>query len=279
MRSWVDAATELKPFRQAVHTILRGISGATDLQDIMIMKGGILLALGYWSTRFTTDIDFSTETRLPDFDVEGFVARLDAELARAVDELDYGVDCRVQRWEQRPPDPDASFPTIRINVGYADRGDTRAHRRLSRKNAPHVVKVDFSLNEPRGEPEVFEIDDGRSIQVYSFHDLVAEKYRAVLQQVVRNRFRRQDVYDLHLLLRSREPGIDETTRSKMLHSLKEKSAARSLIVNRESMRDPEIVRRSREDYRLLQNEIEGELPDFDEAYDAVRRFYEDLPWR
>ena len=242
------------------------------------MKGGILLALGYESTRFTRDIDFSTEIMLQEFNVEEFIAKFDAALVDTIDQLEYDIDCKVQGCKQQPPRENATFPTFEIRVGYANRSDQRAHRRLMRKMAIQVVMVDLSLNEPRGEPELFEIEEGRSIQIYSFHDLVGEKYRAVLQQEVRNRLRRQDIYDLHLLLTSRDSSATEETKLNILHSLKEKAAARDLVIDHQSMRNTEIIRRSREEYSLLEHEIEGVLPEFDEAYDLVRSFYENLPW-
>lgn len=242
------------------------------------MKGGILLALGYESTRFTRDIDFSTEQTLNEFNAKDFIARFAAALVESVDKLQYDIDCRVQGWKQQPPREDATFPTIQIKVGYANRTNRGAHRRLMRGGAVHIVRIDFSLNEPRGDPELFEIEDGQSIQIYSFHDLVAEKFRAVLQQEVRNRKRRQDIYDLHLLLKGNTTIASEETNSKILNSLLEKAVARGLAVHRESMRNPEIIRRSREEYELLEYEIEGPLPDFDEAYEFVRLFYETLPW-
>ena len=40
------------------------------------------------------------------------------------------------------------------------------------------------------------------ISAYGLTDLIAEKFRALLQQVPRNRYRRQDIYDIaHLIER------------------------------------------------------------------------------
>ena len=81
---WVQAAEPNQiPFRQAVHTILVAISGNKFLQSSMTMKGGVLLALGYRSQRFTQDIDFSTPATLEEFDQEDFRARLDESLVDA----------------------------------------------------------------------------------------------------------------------------------------------------------------------------------------------------
>ncbi len=278
IRQWVDENSEQRPFRQAVHTILTAISGNSDLQTDMIMKGGILLALSYESTRFTKDIDFSTATKTKDFDADRFRAQFEGALLGAVEQLEYGLDCLMQSCRQEPPGEDRTFPTIQMKVGYADKGNARAHRRLMAKNSSQVVQVDYSLNEPTGDTELFEIEDGKSIRTYSFHDLVGEKFRAHLQQEVRNRIRRQDVYDLYFLLNNYPLKDDALTKLQILKSLKEKAAARDLAVDRESMQNPEIIRRSEAEYHQLKAEIEGELPPFNEVYAAVSAYYEELPW-
>jgi hypothetical protein len=244
----------------------------------MIMKGGILLALGYESTRYTKGIDFSTAMTLQDIDQEAFVQRIDEALTRAVERLDYGLDCLVQKHKQLPPGEAASFPTIRVNIGYAYKSQAKLHRRLLRRQSTQVLQVDYSLNEPTQHPDLVEIGDGEVIRTYSFTDLVAEKFRAILQQEVRNRFRRQDIYDLHLIIFSGLHKIDEAVQSEILAYLKEKAEIRGLDVHRDSMANPEIIRRSQAEYNQLTLEIEGELPPFEQLYAPVRAFYESLPW-
>jgi hypothetical protein len=64
--NWVEQAVSLKNqlFRQAVHIIIHAISDCDNLRSMMIMKGGILLAIEYNSPRYTKDIDFSTEKNM-----------------------------------------------------------------------------------------------------------------------------------------------------------------------------------------------------------------------
>ena len=58
---WVDdAPTHQRGFREAVHIILDSIGHSRNLQARMVMKGGLLLAIRYDSSRFTRDLDFST---------------------------------------------------------------------------------------------------------------------------------------------------------------------------------------------------------------------------
>ncbi len=244
----------------------------------MILKGGILLGLAYASTRFTRDIDFSTDQTLQQIEPNELIDELDTALVEAVEALGYGIDCRVQGWKQKPPGEDKEFASLKISVGYADQNNLGAHRRLQNGKSPHAVKIDFSLNEPRGEPVAMELDHNQTIQTYSFHDLVAEKFRALLQQQQRKRFRRQDTYDLYGLLSEEKVSTDILIKAQILLSLKEKANARNLEVEKESMRNPEIARRSKAQYNLLEQEIQGELPKFDEAYGYIMNYYESLPW-
>ena len=58
---WVaDAPIHQRGFREAVHIILDSIGHSRNLQARMVMKGGLLLAIRYDSSRFTRDLDFST---------------------------------------------------------------------------------------------------------------------------------------------------------------------------------------------------------------------------
>lgn len=195
-----------------------------------------------------------------------------------VESLDYGLDCQVQSYKQKPPKSDATFPTIEISVGYAYKHDKNAHRRLLNKNSSSIVAIDYSLNEPLIETEVFEIEEGGKIYIYSFSELVAEKFRAILQQPVRNRRRRQDIYDLNFLISNYPQACEKQTKKKILKSFLEKSASRELAVHRESLSDPEVIRLSKEEYASLAQEIDEPLPDFDRIYVSVKSYYESLPW-
>ena len=62
-------------------------------------------------------------------------------------------------------------------------------------------------------------------------------------------------------------------------NLIEKSESREIIPLIDSLDDHAIRERSQKDYYTLADEIEGDLPDFDETYDAVNKFYKSLPWQ
>ena len=276
--AWVQGAPDAvqRELRQAVHTVLVAIGGSSDLQPQMIMKGGILLAIRYESSRYTRDIDFSTAQQFADFDEQKFRSNFEGRLAVAVEELDYGIDCRLQSYSVKPRRSNADFQTIQMTLGHAEKG-TKKHSHLLAKNCPDVVDVDYSFNEQTESIDQLRFSDGTVIYAYSFVDLVAEKMRALLQQEVRNRVRRQDAYDLFRILKG-NPVTDEALKGLILDALKSKAASRGLTVQRESMANKEIIERSKKEYPQLADEILEDLPPFDEVYGFVRSFYESLPW-
>jgi predicted nucleotidyltransferase component of viral defense system len=282
IKDWVEDAptnrSNEKELRQAVHTILSAIASDSDLKANMILKGGILLAIRYKSHRFTTDIDFSTERPLGSEITEDSIRQsLDSSLAQKVEELDYDLDCRVQSSKLQPKDRKSTYPSIKMTVGYAYKG-TSQHKRLLSLKSLNIVSIDYSLNEATPNIEDLKLNLKEGILTYSLTDLIAEKYRSLLQQVSRNRTRRQDVYDLNLLI-ERFGDIDNFERSKILNSLIIKSKARLKIApDINSFEDPELKSRAKKDYPSLESELEGELPDFEELFQKVAAFYRSLPW-
>lgn len=265
-----------KAFRQAIHTLMRAISKSESLQTRMIFHGGLLMAICFQGIRHTKDIDFVTEDKRTQIDEDGFVASLNEALAIACDSLPYGLDCRIQSYRVKPPGENRNFQSLKIAMGYAYKG-TSGHSRLIRGESPTVVEIDYSFNEINQQIDTIELTEGGSIQAYSLPDLVGEKYRAMIQQKSRNRTRRQDAFDIYWLLR--KGYLDGwTVRILIYRSLLKKSESRGLVVTKDSLADAEIKKRSSAEYATLAGEIEGELPLFEEVYDAVRDYYEALPW-
>lgn len=138
-----------------------------------------------------------------------------------------------------------------------------------------VIDVDISFNEPLNHVQVLRLTGGRELRAYGLIDLVAEKYRALLQQIPRNRYRRQDVYDLDILIR--EVLADGVASGDILEALLEKSSARHIVPARLSLDDDEIKLRAGRDWNTMELELD-ELPDFEECYERVAAFYRSLPW-
>jgi len=282
---WVNAApSNYRQFRQAVHLILHGIGSDEYLCRNMIMKGGMLLGLRYQSSRFTEDIDFSTGLTLKDIDQETFEGHLRDALVVAEDEIPYPVTCRLQSIKIQPK-KDAekkTFPSFKLQIGYADVQDEKAMSRLERGESLTTVKVDYSLNEASYEIETLFLDGEETIQAYALTDLLAEKLRSIIQQISRRAAatpRRQDVYDVWYLLTQCD-ALSEPEKAITLDSLIKKSVGRVNpdILNQQTLAREDVRAISEKGYNNIRDEVAGELPTFDEAYHTVLKFYESLPW-
>ena len=234
------------------------------------------MAVRYGSPRFTTDVDYSTTRRLQEIDHDKFVAMLGARLADAPERLGYDLLCRIQRHAIKPPSPEASFPTVQVSVGLARISVRREVERLNAGNAPRAISIDYSFNEWPAQTEMIAVGDGAAIRAYDLTDLLAEKYRALLQQEARNRARFQDVYDIYHLLELSDIA-EHPDRSEVLRKLLLSSDGKIQKPSRLDMARPELVARSRERYPELSNLV-NDPPDFDVAYAKARAFFEALPW-
>jgi len=280
IEDWVkesaDPATD--EFRKAVHTLIAAISKSASLSSKMIIKGGILLAVRFKNERFTRDVDFSTDERYDKGKEVAIIEELKEGLIWMGESLDYGLDLRIQRAKLNPSRNDATFPTLEIKVGYAYRGSNK-HKSLVRGNCPTVLAIDYSFNEANHKVDTLEVSGAGNIKAYSLPDLVGEKYRAIIQQKVRNRIRRQDAYDIYRLF---EDGfLDDTDtflKWEILTSLMIKSESRNIKIDKNTLDDEDIIRRSKAEYGSLKQEIQGELPPFDIVFSTVKRYYKSLPW-
>ncbi len=263
--------------RRAMMAILHAIASAPGLSGRMMIKGGILLALGYHTGRHTKDIDFSTAKRVQEEDYEEILTQLDHALIaeRARDE---SVFCRVQSHRLKPPNTDASFPTLRISIGYAFEGERQFARMVQGRDSSKTIVVDLSFNERACYPAAISLGDG-SLLAYSLHDQIAEKYRAIVQQAPerRNRVRRQDAYDIFAVLRQGYLSTRQD-REMLLTAMRVKFSDRGVRLDREVINQPEIEECCRREYAQLENEVADVLPEFSVVFATVKRFYFDLPW-
>jgi predicted nucleotidyltransferase component of viral defense system len=279
-QSWIDAEEQpdRKEFRQAVQLVVRAIAESPALSPIMIMKGGVLLAIRYNSSRFTRDIDFSTSQRIQDVDVPALLNAFEEALVPISADNEHALALRLQSHEIKPPlRPEVSFPTLKMRIGYASRLKPKLLKRLEATGSPQVVEVDYSFNEWASETEKETIDSG-ALFIYTFHDLVAEKLRSVLQQPIRERERYQDIYDLFLLLET-SAALERADRDAILRKLRAASHDRQVPVHKAAMRDEKVIHLSRKQYStVLPSLLAGKPPDFDAAYATVQAFFESLPW-
>ena len=101
--AWVEQAPQgQQGFREAVHIILNGIGHSQNLSAKMVMKGGLLLAIRYDSSRYTRDLDFSTTEQYAAESVEALLGELREGLVAAENRLSYDTLCRLQSWKIQP---------------------------------------------------------------------------------------------------------------------------------------------------------------------------------
>ena len=226
--------------RQTVEITLNAIAMTAPLQANMFLKGGILMGLAYDSPRQTTDIDLTTALA-PEGDVGNKVRKLlDSMFPRTAAALGYaGLIVKTHSVKPLPKAkfPDAKFPALKLKIASAKRRTTQ-EKALQKGKTPVVIDADISFNEPLLQIQLLELAGGQELCAYGLVDLIAEKYRAILQQVPRNRYRPQDVYDLDWLISRNE--IDDELQTQILAALVVKCKARQLKPTHASLDDPEI---------------------------------------
>ena len=281
MKAWVELVRD-DPFeyrqRQIVEVTLHAIAMTEPLRDSFYLKGGTLMGLAYHSRRQTADIDFTTVLDPSGTTVAEIREHLDAALPRAATLLERSdLVVKTNSVMLRPRSTNfetASFPAIKLKIGYAERG-TNQEKQLNSGNAANILGVDISFNEKTYTIQELKFTDGGVLLAYNLIDIIAEKYRALLQQVRRHRNRRQDIYDIYLLINNEV--IDDSDCSRLLEVLLKKCRSRDMEPDAASFDDPEIKKRSGDDWDTMQLEA-GELPDFEKCFAQVHAFYKSLPW-
>lgn len=261
--------------RQATELILNAVA-MSSLNSKLYLKGGVLMGLAYDSPRQTTDIDLTATFDLVESTLDEVREALNKAIARARVQLGYDLLlAQVQKVVRHPRNkPDAQFPALQITVGYTERGSAQ-EKRLAEGLAASTITIDVSFNEETHGLQILELTGGQSLRAYSLIDLVAEKYRAMLQQVTRNRARRQDAYDLHRLISTGAlEGVDGDA---LLAALRAKCRSREIEPTLDSLDDPEVRERAAREWDTMGLEL-GEVPPFAECYAAARAFYQELPW-
>lgn len=265
--------------RQTVEIVLNAIAITTSLNAKMFLKGGILMGLAYDSPRQTTDIDMTTKLIVEHNTGDMIRTKLDAAFPRAAAALGYAdlvlKTHSVKRMPRKTKFEEADFPALKLKIAYARRRSKQEMRLLEGK-VSEVIDLDISFNETLQHIQVLELTGGQELLAYGLVDLIAEKYRAMLQQVPRRRNRRQDVYDIDLLIEMHE--IDDTHRAQILDIFIAKCRSRKIEPTRSSLDNPEVKTRSHAEWQTMKLEL-GELPDFEHCFARVSEFYRNLPWK
>jgi|TARA_R110001606_G_scaffold345814_1_gene494708 hypothetical protein len=287
IEEWIDRAEndDEKKFRQAIHLILLAVSRDKVLSQNLVIKGGIVLSLAYGSERYTTDLDLSALDNMEVLSKEELELKLGRQITAVVALSDYNLKLLVHSIKYMPKDPSkVKFPAYKAKIGYADSTNQNAIKRLDNKQSSKIIDLDISFNESVSvsDTENFKLTDRLNVLCYSLEQLVAEKYRSILQQVVRTRSRRQDVFDIHYLLNQEASLLySNETKKTVLDKLIKCSERKGIeaYLNQSGMRDEEIKRLSLEDFHTLSLEIDIDIEvSPDDMYTVVQEYFESLPW-
>jgi hypothetical protein len=139
--------------------------------------------------------------------------------------------------------------------------------------SPHMLPIEISINEPICDSTLFTIDERfPRLRASTLEEIVSEKLRALLQQPIRNRNRRQDVLDITVIVQSTS-NLDRQQISKFLLA---KAAARGVPVSKAAFYEHEIADRARVDYGELVATTRTSFIPFDEALGIVLRLVDEL---
>lgn len=261
--------------RFAQFVILGGIASEPSLRNNLVFKGGNALDFVLQPNRSTIDLDFSLDMTLGSklADVDALRAAVSTGLRRVAPM--YGCGLSIHSVRQNPRGSNRSFITYEVRVGYALPDERPLLIRMSNNQpSPHVTPIEISINEPIFDSTWFSIDERfGELRISTLEDIVGEKLRALLQQSIRNRNRRQDVLDIAVAIRT-NPAID---RDRVASALLMKAEAREVPVSRAAFGSDELARRAGLDYELLERTTRTLFIPFDKALAIVLAFVDELP--
>lgn len=180
-----------------------------------------------------------------------------------------GVVFAIHSVTKQPPAPESTFVTYELRVGYALPDQRPLIGRMAQGlRSAQVIPIEVSLNEPICADQPTDVQATNTLRVSTVEDIVAEKLRALLQQPIRNRGRRQDLLDIAVVLRE-HPQIDHAN---VAEFLKCKARARGVPASRTAFREPDIARRASQGYEALRETTRNAYIPFDEALQALLDF-------
>ena len=254
--------------------ILVSMSSSAAFVSRVAFKGGNALRFIHGNLRSTLDLDFSA---IGDFPDSAEVIKQFMDTALKTEERRYQVKARCQSIRRNPPGVDKTRPTYNLKVCYQLPGDRyfqNIDERLSAgKTLSEVVEVEISLNDvlcETGDEQL--VPESIPIRVCTLEDILAEKLRALLQQIPRNRSRPQDVFDIASMVRKRSDSIDL---GKVSSFLLQKSAAREIVATKAAF-DENVRQKASSTYDAQIRKSTTEFIEFDDAWDELIAFVSTL---
>ena len=285
VHGWVQEAprgTQARRRREVTEIILNTIATSSELQNTCHLKGGTLMGLLFGSPRFTADIDLTSTAAPVENSIKEFISTLNASMTFTARDLAYtDYVLRVHSSREMPRrhsfSDGSTWPALKIKINYADRQNKSQLEAFEAGRAVEIITIDVSFNEPVTHIEILELEGGNELYAYGLIEVLAEKYRALIQQPIRDRGRRQDVYDIAHILDQDE--ISLVDKSLLKTAIIAKSMGREVesAITQQALANPEVAARAKADWMSLGDELEV-LPNFDPLFEKVRLFYESLLW-
>ena len=233
--------------------VLSAIASSPGLAPRLAFKGGNALRFVHGNPRSTIDLDFTGEGDFPD-DPQEIAGLINVALKSTQGRL--LVRARCQSIKRKPPRPEKTLPTYGIKVCFQLPGD-RYYQNFDEKTSfSEIIELEISLNDIVCETISWKPSpSGKPLRSCSLEDQIAEKLRALLQQIPRNRSRPQDVFDIASRWREHR---DAMNLEKVSEFLVRKSVGR-IAPPRKSSFDDEVRSRAEAVYR---EEISRQTPEF-----------------
>jgi predicted nucleotidyltransferase component of viral defense system len=267
----MNATTVLEARRRFMQfVVLSAVSSSPGLVGRLAFKGGNALWFLHGNPRSTIDLDFTAEGDFPD-DSNAIVSLIDDALKST--QSQFRVKARCQSIHRNPPGLDKTFPTYNMKVCFQLPGDRYYQNFDDREYFAEVIELEISLNDIVCETISWKLSASQApIRGCSLEDQIAEKLRALLQQVSRNRSRPQDAFDIASRVREHRDKLDV---AKISDFLLRKSEGR-IISPRKSSFDAEVRRRAETVYDAeIRPQTSAFIP-FDDAWAEVLQLVSQL---
>ena len=256
--------------------VLAGISAVPELGETLVFKGGTALKKCYFGDyRFSEDLDFSGHEGVPTQDALADAMDRACDVARGLLNEYAHVEMHCERHTENNPHPGGQEAfLIRAKLPWHPQPDI-------------PIKVEVTADEqilwPVEQRRVMH-DYGEALnaelQVYSPTEIVAEKLRAIRQQLERlenrgwMRTRARDYYDLWRILGAYQDHLDLGDFRDLLH---EKCRLRNVDFNGpEDFFDPRIVDDVEQGWEGSLGRLMTDLPAFATVMDELRPQIADL---
>ncbi len=268
--------TKRFPEEEAILAIVEAMEVDDFLHEHFVLKGGNALRLAYHGVRASVDLDFTSidshahqEHRATEALLDEFCSRLNQALESVKHRFGFTLMSVQKACVQPRHLIHRTFPSLEISVGYSRNPQGRLPLNDS-------IRLDVSLNDVVCEDEYVEVGESY-VHISSLDDIIAEKLRALLQQIPRNRNRPNDVYDIWFYWTHVRRILDfEKIASFLVH----KSRDRDQIfpITRESFYVEEIRQRASVGFDAIQDHLPPgqQLPSFDDAFAAVLALVDEL---